>query len=76
MGKNFKTRSLMNERWRDKIQASQIINCLNNHVKGTQEMSSTQIQAANILLRKCVPDLQAIDMTSDVKGELKITWAE
>jgi hypothetical protein len=37
---------------RSKIQASQLVNRLTDHVLGEVEMSSTQVQAAKILLDK------------------------
>ena len=58
-----------NQKTRDKIQASQIINRLTDHVLGTVEMSSTQVSAASILLKKTLPDLQAIDHTGTVEHE-------
>jgi hypothetical protein len=48
---------------RDKIQASQLINALQNHVLKRKAMKSTQIRAALGLLAKCVPDLQRTDLT-------------
>lgn len=48
---------------RAKIQASQLINRLSNHALGETEMSVTQIRAAEILLRKSVPDLSAIELS-------------
>ncbi len=42
---------------RQKIKAEQIIECLAAHVKGKAEMTATQIRAAEILLRKCLPDM-------------------
>jgi hypothetical protein len=42
---------------RQKIKAVELIACLTAHVKGRAEMSATQIRAAEILLRKCLPDL-------------------
>lgn len=48
---------------REKIRASQLINRLQNHVDGKVEMGQTQVRAAEVLLRKCLPDLSAIDAT-------------
>ncbi|MCH9837302.1 hypothetical protein K0U83_16670 [bacterium] len=48
---------------REKIQATQLVNRLQGHVNGKYEMSTTQIRAAEILLRKSLPDLQAVEMT-------------
>ena len=46
---------------RDKIRATQLVNRLENHAFGELELSNTQIKAIEILLRKCVPDLSAVD---------------
>lgn len=45
------------EQTRQKVQASQLINRLQDHVLGTVELSSTQVRAAEILLKKTLPDL-------------------
>lgn len=51
-----------------KIQVSQLLNRLQNHVLGQVEMTPTQIQAAQILLKKALPDLQAIDLQGPGEG--------
>lgn len=48
---------------RAKIQASQLINRLQDHVDGTVEMSATQLRAAEILLKKSLPDLTATELS-------------
>ena len=48
---------------RKKIQASQLINRLEKHVYGDVELSTTQVRAAEILLKKCIPDLSQIQGT-------------
>ena len=48
------------QRQRDKIKAGMVINKLLAHVKGEIEMTSTQVQAARILLSKILPDLKVI----------------
>lgn len=45
------------EETRQKVQASQLINRLQDHVLGAVELSSTQVRAAEILLKKTLPDL-------------------
>jgi hypothetical protein len=45
------------EETRKKVQASQLINRLQDHVLGSVELSSTQVRAAEILLKKTLPDL-------------------
>lgn len=48
---------------RDKIQASQLINALQDHVLKKRKMLNTQVRAALGLLSKCVPDLQRTELT-------------
>lgn len=50
---------------RNRIQTSQLINRLTDHVLNDAEMSQSQVRAAEILLRKRIPDLKAVDHTSD-----------
>lgn len=50
-----------------KIQASQLINVLQNHALGlTEELSASRLKAIEILLRKSMPDLSQVDMTAEV----------
>jgi hypothetical protein len=53
---------------RENIRASQIVNRLQDHIHGKVELSTTQIQAARILLDKCVPNLSSVDQ--NVTGEV------
>lgn len=48
---------------RAKIQTSQLINRLQDHTAGKCNMSQTQVRAAEILLKKAMPDLSAVDAT-------------
>ena len=43
-----------------KIQASQLINRLTDHALGTLDLSSSQIKAIEILLKKTLPDLTQV----------------
>ena len=63
-------------RTRSKIQTSQLINRLMKHANGEVQMESTQIKAAEILLKKALPDLQAIQLTGEDDGPVKmaVTW--
>jgi hypothetical protein len=56
----------MSEAHRVKIQNSNILNALIEHVEGKREMSSTQVTAAIALMRKVMPDLQAMEIQADV----------
>jgi hypothetical protein len=45
-----------------KIQAAQLINRLTAHANGEVELSSTQVRAIEVLLRKTLPDLSDVRM--------------
>lgn len=49
------------ENTRAKIQTSQIINRLAKHILGKLELSPTQVRAAEILLKKTLPDLTNVE---------------
>jgi hypothetical protein len=51
---------------RQRIKAAQIINRLQACINGTVKLSSEQIRCAEILLRKCLPDLIAAEVASQV----------
>jgi hypothetical protein len=59
---------------RTKIQASQLINVLQNHALGTDEteMTATRMKAIELLLKKSVPDLSSIELTGDADAPLMI----
>ena len=48
--------------YRAKIDTNLICKKLIGHVKGEVKMEATQIRAAEILLRKCLPDLASISI--------------
>jgi hypothetical protein len=57
---------------RAKIQASQLINVLQNHALGkTEELSASRLKAIEILLRKSVPDLSAVELTGANGGPVE-----
>jgi phage repressor protein C with HTH and peptisase S24 domain len=55
---------------RDKIQASQLINRLQDHALGDLELSASQIKAIEVLLRKSIPDLSAVQVSGDSESPL------
>ena len=58
---------------RAKIQASQLINVLQNHALGiSEELSASRIKAIEVLLKKSVPDLSSIEMTGAGGGALSL----
>jgi hypothetical protein len=56
------------EEIRQKIQASNIIHRLQQHVNGEVELSATQVAAANSLLDRSVPKLSQIQHVGDEEG--------
>lgn len=56
-------RILHDDATRKKIQTSQLINRLQGHALGEHDMTPTQVQAAQILLKKALPDLNATELS-------------
>ena len=66
---------------RDKIQASQLINRLESHALGECELTATQVRAIEVLLKKIIPDLSAVQVDGDGEGgpiqhALEVTFRE
>lgn len=53
---------------RDKIQASQLVNALEDHVLKGKDMTKSQVSAALGLLKKCIPDLSSTTLSGDDDG--------
>jgi hypothetical protein len=64
---------VMSDAHRVKIQNSNILNALIEHVNGDREMSSSQVTAGIALLRKVMPDLQSTEITADVVAHVVST---
>lgn len=58
---------IMTDAHRAKIQNSNILNALIEHVDGRREMSSTQVTAAIALLRKVLPDLAMVEHSGEIQ---------
>lgn len=54
------------EETRAKIQASQLVNRLTDHALGNVELSQTQVRSIEILLKKTLPDLSAVEHSGDL----------
>src|SRR5687767_12025687 len=68
-----RTRKLRHdEETRGRIKASQLINRLQDHVLSDVEMSPTQLNAANILLKKVLPDLTENSSTLEIEHRFVI----
>lgn len=66
MPKVTKRKKELSEEHRDKIKVGVILNRLQNHILGKVKMTPTQVQAANILLKKVIPDLKAIEHSGNL----------
>lgn len=51
---------------RQRIKTSMLINRLQDHALGIIELSATQIKSIEILIRKVLPDLAAVDLSGNV----------
>lgn len=73
-----KRKVVLSDAWREKIQAGQIMSRLLRHVEGEIELSSSQVKAADILLKKVVPDLARTENVGSEGGpqEMVIRWAD
>jgi len=60
------------QRTRDKIQTSQLINRLMGHVNGECELTATQVRAAEVLLKKTLPDVSNVTMQGPDGGPVLI----
>ena len=57
---------------RDKIRTSQLINRLRDHALGKVELTNTQVRAIEVLLKKSLPDLSAVEMTGEGGGPIEL----
>lgn len=58
----------MSDDHRVKIQKSNILNALIEHVEGKRDMSPTQVSAGLGLLKKALPDLSTVTLQGDDAG--------
>jgi hypothetical protein len=66
------TKTVLHQAWRDKIRTSMLINRLQNHVAGRLEMTPTQLRAAEVLLKKTMPDRTAAEVTGEGGGPIDL----
>ena len=62
----------MSDEHRVKIQNSNILNALIEHVTDGREMSSTQVTAGIALMKKVLPDLQAVTLSNEEGETFKV----
>ena len=56
---------------RAKIQASQLVNVLQNHALNGTELANSRIKAIEVLLRKSIPDLQSVTVSGNEDSPLQ-----
>ena len=66
-------RTTLNERWREKIKTSQIINRVQKCANGEVELTPVQLKAAEILLKKTMPDLKQSDIKQEISGSIGLS---
>jgi hypothetical protein len=66
MARGRKPGFVMTDEHRGKIQNSNILKALIEHIEGKREMSATQVSAGLGLLRKVLPDLSSTDNKTEV----------
>ena len=62
----------MSDAHRVKIQNSNILNALIEHVVGEREMSATQVSAGVALMKKVLPDLSAVTVGNEEGETFKV----
>lgn len=60
------------EKTKDLIRASQLLNRLNSFVNGEIELSPAQVNAAKIVIGKAIPDLRAIEHSGEIKSTMLV----
>ena len=60
------------EKTKERIRASQLLNRLNSYANGLVEMTPGQVQAAKIVIGKIVPDMKSVELTGAGGGPVII----
>ena len=63
----------LDQRVREKIRASMLIRALTDCVEGRNKMTSVQVRAAEVLLKKVVPDLAAVEYSGETTMKYQIS---
>ena len=58
---------------RRRIKATLLMKKLEDHVLSGEEMTATQIRAAETLLRKVIPDLSAVALSGDADNPVNMS---
>jgi hypothetical protein len=68
-----KRKVTLSESWKDGIRVSMIMGRLYDHALGENEMTPSQIKAAQVVLSKLVPDLNRTTLEGDENNPLRST---
>lgn len=66
----------LNEEWKQRIRIGVIMDRLDKCATGQVEMTTQQLKAADILLKKVVPDLARQELVGDGGGAIQFTTNE
>lgn len=61
-------------KWRDKNKIGNLMNRLQRHANGEIEMTTSQIRAAEVYLKKTLPDLASTQHTGDKENPISFTF--
>ena len=67
-----KLRPFHTDEIRAKIQTSQLINRLTDHAFGKVQLETSQVRSIEVLLRKSIPDLSAVQLSGPEGGPMQI----
>lgn len=62
---------LHDNRTKDRIRASQLLNRLTQFANGECELSPAQVQAAKIVIGKIIPDMKAVEVSGPGGGAIQ-----
>ena len=60
------------QKTRERIQSGLLVSHLEEHALGKREMTPTQIKAAEILLKKCIPDWKSVEHTGEAGAAIEL----
>lgn len=63
-------------KWRCKNKAGNLMARVHKHAKGEIEMTNSQLKAAEIYLRKTIPDLSRVDQETKHSGHMTFGWKQ
>lgn len=69
-------RTELSEEWKNRIKSGMILDRLLKHVNGDIELKPTQIKAAEILLKKVIPDLASTTLSAEITHNYVIRAAQ